>query len=160
VLAHSFLFTGCYLLLWTCFSIFAALAQTALVETGLVSQIALSLGNDMIASLLLLGVALYQLTWVKRACLSQCRSPLSFLMRLWRPGAGGAVRLGLAHGVYCLGCCWLLMLLLFVGGVMNLLWVALLAIIVTIEKLAPPGIHLERWVAAAAGFGAVYLLIS
>jgi predicted metal-binding membrane protein len=86
---------------------------------------------------LLIGAGLYQLSALKQACLATCRSPLSFMTRLWRPGAIGALRLGLAHGGYCLGCCWALMLLLFVDGVMNLLWVALLAVLVLVQKVLP-----------------------
>jgi predicted metal-binding membrane protein len=103
--------------------------------------------------------ALWQLTAAKRACLDNCRSPIQFVMRFWRPGAAGAVRLGLRHGLYCLGCCWSLMLLLFVGGVMNLAWVALLASVVFAEKLAPARWRLERWLAAllAGAAGAAVL---
>ena len=89
---------------------------------------------------MLVLAGLYQLTPLKRACLDQCRSPIAFLMRLWRPGPRGTLRLGLAHGLYCLGCCWALMLLLFVGGVMSLAWIGGLALLVLAEKLAPP-----RW---------------
>jgi predicted metal-binding membrane protein len=89
----------------------------------------------------------YQLSPFKSACVSQCRSPAEFLSRYWRPGWDGAVRLGLRHGAYCLGCCWILMALLFVGGVMNLLWVVGLTLIVTAEKLLPRG----DWFGRAAG---------
>ncbi len=139
VLAPTVVFAGVYGLLWAAFSAAAALAQVLLVQAGLVSQATLRLGGGHIAGGLLVAAGLYQLTPIKRACLEQCRSPLSFVTRLWRPGWAGAARLGLAHGAYCIGCCWLLMALLFVGGVMSLAWVAALAVIVLIEKAAPIG---------------------
>ena len=88
---------------------------------------------------LLIAAGLYQLTPLKRTCLERCRSPVAFITRLWRPGWAGAVRLGAVHGLYCLGCCWLIMALLFVGGVMNLAWVGMLALLVLVEKVAPFG---------------------
>ena len=105
------------------------------------------LQSASLASAFLIAAGAYQLSPLKAACLRQCRSPAAFLSRHWRPGSGGAVRLGLLHGVYCLGCCWLLMALLFVGGVMNLLWVVTLTAIVAIEKLVPRG----DWFGRAAG---------
>jgi predicted metal-binding membrane protein len=138
-LAPTFLFAATYLGVWAGFSLLAAAVQFLLVQSGLISAMGLALGSRRIAGLLLIAAGLYQLTPLKRACLAACRSPLSFLTRLWRPGWAGALRLGFAHGLYCLGCCWLLMALLFVGGVMNLAWVAALAILVLIEKVAPIG---------------------
>ena len=88
---------------------------------------------------MLIAAGLYQLSPLKSACLRQCRSPAEFLTRHWRPGVGGAVRLGILHGAYCVGCCWMLMALLFVGGVMNFAWIAALTLIVGIEKLVPRG---------------------
>ena len=87
------------------------------------------------------------MTHAKAACLEQCQSPLQFVLRYWKPGAIGAVRLGTRHGLFCLGCCWSLMLLLFVGGVMNLAWIAGLALVVFIEKIAPPVWRVDRWLA-------------
>jgi predicted metal-binding membrane protein len=132
-------FAGVYMGLWAVFSLLAAGAQALLVGEGLVSAATLRIGDGRIAGALLILAGLYQLTPLKQACLGACRSPFSFLTRLWQPGLGGALRLGLRHGLYCLGCCWALMALLFVGGVMSLPWVALLAVIVLIEKLAPIG---------------------
>src|SRR5258708_9276686 len=91
-----------------------------------------------------LAAGLYQLTPPKQACLAVCRSPFDFVINHWRDGAVGALRMGLSHGLYCLGCCWILMALLFVGGVMNLLWVAVLAAVVLIEKLFPLGFWMAR----------------
>ena len=156
----NLLFATCYLFVWAGFSLLAALAQAALVDAGVVSAATLALGGKpLIAGLLLLAAA-WQLTPAKAACLERCQSPLHFVMRYWRPGPAGAVRLGLIHGFYCVGCCWSLMLLLFVGGVMNLAWVALLAAIVFAEKLAPPAWRVSRWLAAALTFGSAYVLIA
>ena len=148
-----------YLAVWTIFSAAAALLQALLVSLGLVSALALAVGSRTLAALLLAAAALYQISRLKQACLDQCRSPLSFVMRLWRPGAAGAFRLGVAHGLYCLGCCWVLMLLLFVGGVMNLAWVALLAGIVFVEKLAPRFWRADRILAAILALAASLLLV-
>jgi predicted metal-binding membrane protein len=136
-----------YLALWTGFAAFAALAQALLIATGLVGEMSLAIGDRRVAGALLLLAGLYQLTPLKRACLEQCRSPLSFILRLSRPGAAGALRLGAAHGLYCLGCCWALMLLLFVGGVMNLAWIAGLALLVVVEKFAPARLWISRLIA-------------
>ncbi len=132
-------FAGAYLGVWAGFSLVAALAQWALVRTGAVSAATLALGDRRIAGGLLIAAGLYQLTPLKRACIQACQAPLSFLMRFWRPGWRGALRLGLRHGAYCLGCCWAMMALLFVGGVMSLAWIAGLALLVLIEKLSPAG---------------------
>jgi predicted metal-binding membrane protein len=157
-LAHA-LFVGSYCLVWTAFSALAALSQAALVASGAVSAASLALGSRPLAALLLLFAAAWQLTPAKAACLEQCQSPINFIMRYGRSGPAGAVRLGLAHGLFCLGCCWSLMLLLFVGGVMNLAWVALLALVVFAEKLAPPAWRISRWLAAALAGGAIAMLI-
>lgn len=150
-LAPTFVFAGVYLLLWAAFSAVAATAQVALVEAKLISADMLKLSDMRLGGGLLALAGLYQLTPLKRACLERCRSPLSFLTRLWRPGWAGAARLGLLHGAYCLGCCWLLMALLFFGGVMNLAWVAALAGLVLVEKVLPIG----PYGAKALGIGAV-----
>jgi len=98
----------------------------------------------LFGAVLLAGAGLYQLSPWKNACLAHCRAPASFFAAHWRPGGWGAFRMGLAHGLYCLGCCWILMGLLFFGGVMNLLWVAGLTIFVLVEKIAPRGELLAR----------------
>lgn len=131
------LFALSYVLVWSVFSLAAAFAQALLVHSGVVHSMRLQLGDGRLAGALLIAAGLYQLTPLKAACLDKCRSPLAFLSRGIRPGAAGALRLGIAHGLYCLGCCWVLMLLLFVGGVMNLAWVAGLALLVAAEKLLP-----------------------
>ena len=120
------LFTAAYLLIWSAFSVAATLAQWALTEAALVSPMMVGTSRWLTIGLLL-ACGIYQLT------------PLSFLMTKWLPGNLGALKMGLSHGAYCVGCCWLLMALLFVGGVMNLLWVALIAILVLGEKVMPRG---------------------
>ncbi len=140
------IFLAGYLIIWAIFSLAATFFQSGLHS-------ALLLPNHMIAvtpalgGLLLILAGLYQFTPLKRACLSRCRTPLSFLLTEWRRGSGGALIMGLKHGGYCTGCCWLLMLLLFVVGVMNLYWVILIAVLVLAEKAIPAG----KWLGRAAG---------
>lgn len=129
------LFAGGYLLAWGGFSLAATLAQWALERAALLSPMDMTTDSRLLGGLLFVAAGLYQFTPVKLACLRFCRSPLDFVVNHWRDGPVGALRMGIAHGLYCLGCCWILMLLLFVGGVMNLLWVAALAIVVLVEKL-------------------------
>lgn len=132
-IARSWVFLAGYLAVWLLFSILAAIAQR------LIAGPAMTLGNRWAEGVLLITAGLYELTPLKNACLTRCRSPAEFLTRHWRPGWSGAVRLGVLHGVGCVGCCWMLMALLFVGGVMNLLWIVALTLIVTLEKLLPRG---------------------
>jgi predicted metal-binding membrane protein len=109
------------------------------------------LASPLAGGLLFIAVGLYQLAPLKHACLRRCRSPLAFVLERWHDGTAGALRMGAEHGAYCLGCCAFLMALLFVGGVMNLLWAAAIAAFVLVEKLAPAG----EAVARAAGLLAV-----
>jgi predicted metal-binding membrane protein len=139
-------FAAGYLLAWTAFSVAATLLQWGLERAALLSPMMVA-STPYLGALLLIGAGVYQLTPLKRACLAHCRSPLAFLMHHWRTGLGGAIRMGLEHGAYCIGCCWFLMALLFVGGVMNLLWIAAISIFVLLEKVAPRG----EMVAIAAG---------
>ena len=140
-IAAPSVFLGGYLATWLLFSLLAAGAQ------HFAAGDAMSLADSRWTSALLIAAGLYQLSPLKSACLSQCRSPAQFLSRHWRPGTIGALRLGLLHGAYCVGCCWLLMALLFVGGVMNFAWIAALTLLVGVEKLVPGG----EWVGRAAG---------
>ncbi|MGH7325078.1 MAG: DUF2182 domain-containing protein [Candidatus Rokuibacteriota bacterium] len=127
-----------YLVVWTIYSIVAALAQSGLHAAALLSP-AMAATSPLLAGGLLVAAGVFQWTPLKRACLAACRSPLSFLMTGWREGRGGAFLMGLRHGLYCLGCCWALMALLFVAGVMNLLWVVAIAVAVLVEKVVPRG---------------------
>jgi predicted metal-binding membrane protein len=123
-----------YLTAWTGFSVLATLAQWGLLTVALVSPMMQSTSKILGAGLLLCA-GLYQFSRLKYACLAHCRSPMGFLMTEWREGTGGAFRMGLKHGGYCLGCCWALMGLLFAFGVMNLLWVAIISGFVLLEKI-------------------------
>jgi predicted metal-binding membrane protein len=136
-------FAAGYLLVWGGFSVAAAALQALLQQAMLLSSnLAMTTGWLPPAVLALAGI--YQLTPLKHACLFRCRSPLGFLLSRWRDGIGGALAMGLRHGAFCLGCCWALMALLFVGGVMNLAWVAVLALFVLAEKALPHGAWLSR----------------
>ncbi|MGH7663203.1 MAG: DUF2182 domain-containing protein [Gemmatimonadaceae bacterium] len=136
-------FVAGYLLVWIGFSAGAALAQLGLHHASLLSP-AMVITSPLVGGLLLVAAGAYQWMPIKYVCLSRCRSPLGFFGSEWREGWSGALTMGLRHGFFCLGCCWALMALLFVAGVMNLLWVAVLAGIVLLEKIAPSGALLGR----------------
>ena len=146
-LAPIGVFAGAYLLVWLGFSLLAVLAQWALQRNGLISPAAMASQSRWLSASVLIGAGLYQLSPFQNLCLSHCRSPAAFLSRYWRPGARGALRLGVLHGAYCVGCCWMLMALLFVGGVMNLAWVAALTLLVMAQKLLPGG----QWIGRVSG---------
>ncbi|QDL90561.1 DUF2182 domain-containing protein [Paroceanicella profunda] len=146
-------FVAGYLACWAGFSLAAALAQGLLVALGLVSPAGMALTASLPAGGLLVAAGLFQFTPLKAACLTHCRSPAAFLAGRGLRGPWGAARLGLVHGAYCLGCCWALMALLFVGGVMNLYWIAGLALFVALEKLAPGGRRIARIAGAALVLG-------
>jgi predicted metal-binding membrane protein len=131
-------FVAAYLLVWLGFSIAATAAQWVLQNADSVNRMVVSTSAGLSASLLVVA-GVYQFSPLKRICLGHCRTPIGFLIGEWRAGVVGAFRMGLRHGLFCLACCWALMALLFVGGVMNLPWVAALSIAVAIEKLAPHG---------------------
>ena len=131
-----FAFVAGYILAWSGFSLGATLLQWGLAEAALLSPMMVS-ASPWLGGAILIVAGVYQWTPIKSACLQQCRSPLAFLMEHWQPGMSGALRLGLRHGLHCVGCCWALMLLLFVGGVMSLLWIGAITAFVLVEKLAP-----------------------
>jgi predicted metal-binding membrane protein len=137
------LFGAGYLLVWVGFSVGAATAQWGLHQAALLSP-SMATTSRPIAAAILIAAGVYQLTSMKTRCLARCQSPLGFLMSNWRDGPGGALSMGLRHGVYCLGCCWALMGVLFVVGVMNLAWVAVLTVVVLVEKIGPAGARLAR----------------
>ena len=134
---------GGYLLAWAGFSVAATVLQRLLARTFVLNPMMEMPDGAAIGVTLLLAGA-YQLTPWKAACLRECRSPLAFIMQRWRTGVTGALRMGLEHGAYCLGCCWALMLLLFAGGVMNLTVIVGLTAIVLIEKISPVGVLASR----------------
>ncbi len=127
-----------YLVVWAAFSVLATAAQWGLHTVSLLSPTMVST-TPVLGGILLLVAGIYQWTPLKHACLSKCRSPLGFVLNEWREGRWGAFLMGLKHGSYCTGCCWSLMALLFVAGVMNLLWVAAIAGFILLEKMAPAG---------------------
>jgi len=143
-LAHSLLFVAAYVAVWTGFSVVAAASQALLLDSGLLSATTLAFGPKAYVPALLLLAAVYELTPAKRRCLENCQSPLIFIHRYWKAGAAGAFSLGLRHGLYCVGCCWMLMVLLFAFGLMNLLWIAALALLVLVEKVLPCGGRMSR----------------
>ncbi len=159
--ARTYVFAGGYLLAWTAFSLAATLLQWMLAETALLSPMMMTT-SPMLGAAILVAAGIYQWTSLKQSCLKRCRSPAEFLSRQWRPGLAGALRMGVWHGSYCVGCCWALMLLLFFGGVMSLTWIAAITIFVLIEKLAPIGAQGGRLSGALllmAGLGVLLLNI-
>ena len=142
-LAPTAVFLGGYLAVWSGFSVAAAGVQFGLSELRMMSDLMQSESRLLSASILV-AAGVYQLSPWKAVCLSQCRSPITFLSAHWRPGRLGALRMGIAHGAYCVGCCWLAMCVLFAVGVMNLAWVAALSALVLVEKLASFGTAIAR----------------
>lgn len=137
-------FVAGYLAVWAGFSAAAAATQWLLEARGLVSAGMMTLTDTLAGGMVLIAAGVFQFTPLKAACLTQCRAPVRFLTERRRPGASGAFHMGIEHGAYCLGCCWFLMALLFVGGIMNLYWIVGLAAFVAIEKLAPWGDRFAR----------------
>ena len=145
------LFVVGYLAAWFGFSLVAVILQWAFERTGILSP--MLVGTNLIfGGILLLGAGTYQLTPIKHACLRRCRSPLAFLGTHWRRDARGALRMGLVHGAFCIGCCWFLMGLLFFGGVMSLYWITGIALFVLFEKTAPAG----HWFGYATGVALLF----
>jgi predicted metal-binding membrane protein len=136
--APTAIFAAGYLVVWICFSAAAALTQWGLHQAALLSP-GMASTSPVLGGILLVAAGAYQWLPVKSACLSRCRSPLGFLGSEWREGSVGALVMGLRHGLFCLGCCWALMTLLFVAGVMHLLWVAAIAGLVLVEKVVRTG---------------------
>lgn len=129
-------FVLAYLLIWTVFSLAATAIQFWLSSTAMLTM-SMELTNRTAAAALLIGAGVFQWTPMKTVCLQHCHTPFAFLMKYWREGRRGAFGMGLRHGIYCVGCCWAIMALLFVAGVMNLMWVLALSVIVLLEKLMP-----------------------
>jgi len=137
-----------HITIWIAFSVAVALLQWGLHQAALLSP-DMTVTRSWIAGVILIGAGVYQLTPAKSRCLTSCQSPVGFLLANWREGLKGAFQLGIRHGSYCLGCCWALMLVLFVVGVMNLAWVALITAFIFLEKFGPTGARLARVSGAA-----------
>lgn len=148
--AHRF-FLMAYLFSWALFSVAAAFLQWAFQRADLLSNM-LQIQGPLVGGSILLMAGLFQLTPLKASCLRKCRTPMGFLLTDWRPGRTGGFYMGLKHGQYCIGCCWALMLVLFVGGVMNLIAIAILSAIVAMEKLGPRGDAISK-------LGGIFLIL-
>jgi len=142
-----------HLLIWMGFAAAATAAQWALIASSKIEPMTIKFSHPVVGGAVLIAAGLFQWTPLKETCLSRCRAPLGFLLTAWRPGRTGAVVMGLHYGLYCVGCCWALMALLFVSGAMNLLAIGALALLVLFEKLVPAG----ELVAKAIGAGLIAL---
>lgn len=152
-------FVAAYVVVWSAFSIGAAGVQWLLQAAGWLNPMIASTSPLMTVSLLIIA-GVYQFSPLKQVCLAKCRTPVGFLLGEWRPGTRGGFVMGLRHGLFCVGCCWVLMALLFVGGAMNLAWITALSVAVAIEKLLPGGERLSRWLGIALiAAGVVRLLV-
>jgi predicted metal-binding membrane protein len=151
-------FLSGYLAIWAAFSLVATVIQGFLSASGLLSAMYMNFAATTLAAVVLIGAGLYQLTPVKAACLAHCRGPVEALTHHRRTGRAAAFHMGLVHGRYCLGCCWALMALLFVGGVMNIWWIVGTTLYVAVEKLAPGGKRVARLMAAVLVAAGVALL--
>ena len=151
-------FAAGYVVAWTGFSIAATALQWSLEQAALLSPMMVAT-SPYLGGALLIAAGVYQWTTLKHACLENCRAPAEFLSRSWRNGGGGAIAMGIHHGAYCVGCCWVLMGLLFVAGVMNLLWVATITAWVLIEKIAPGGYLIGRAAGVLFIAAGVYIII-
>jgi predicted metal-binding membrane protein len=156
--ASGVMFVAGYILAWTAFSAAAATLQIVFHRTALVAG-DMRFRSAALSGVVLILAGIYQWLPVKNVCLSHCQSPLRFLSEHWREGTRGALLMGVDHGLFCVGCCWLLMALLFVLGVMNLFWIAALAAFVLLEKLAMRGAAISRAAGLAAAAWGFYLLI-
>lgn len=149
--APTGIFATGYVTAWGAFSVVATCLQWGLQELTLLTPMLASASVTLGAGLLI-AAGIYQLTPLKYACLRHCRTPIDYLGRHWRNGMGGAFFMGFGHGLFCLGCCWVLMGLLFYGGVMNLLWIVGIALFVLLEKVAPAG----HWIGRFTGIGLIF----
>ena len=151
------IFVAGYLIVWGAFSLAATAAQWSLQQSALLSPMLVP-ATPVLGGVLFVLAGIYQFTPLKYACLRQCRSPFAFVLNHWRDGWSGALHMGASHGLYCLGCCWVLMALLFAVGVMNLVWVAAIAVFVFAEKLLPGGVWVSRIGGGAMAAFGVWLL--
>jgi predicted metal-binding membrane protein len=142
----AYLLTG-YFLVWAAFSLAATSLQWLLQQIALLNP-EMKTTSKILGSVILILTGIFQFTPLKKTCLKYCQTPLDFVQRHWKEGKQGALRMGIENGFYCVGCCWMLMVLLFVAGIMNLLWIALIALFVLIEKISPR----IKWIPYVAGF--------
>jgi len=154
-MASTAAFVSGYLAMWGLFSVGATVVQWCLHEGAMLSPM-MAVRSQVLGGVLLMVAGVYQLTPWKAVCLEHCRSPVHFIAEHWRPGASGAFRLGFHHGAFCLGCCWALMGLLFIGGVMNVLWIAAITVFVFLEKMLPVG----EWSARLGWIVGIGLIVS
>ena len=145
----AYLIAG-YFLIWATFSLVATTLQWLLQQVSLLNPEMITT-SKILGSIILIVAGIFQFTPLKQTCLKYCRSPLDFVLQQWKEGKQGALRMGIKNGFYCLGCCWMLMVLLFVTGIMNLLWVAIIALFVLIEKIVPQ----LKWLPYMAGSGLI-----
>jgi len=153
----GYLLSG-YFLVWGIFSLIATLLQWLLQHISLLNP-EMETTNKILGAIILIAAGIFQFTPLKQRCLYYCRTPIDFIHRNWKDGKKGAIKMGMENGMYCLGCCWILMLLLFVSGIMNILWIALIALFVLLEKL----LSRLKWVSYLAGgvliiYGVIVLL--
>ncbi|MFC1664575.1 DUF2182 domain-containing protein [Pseudomonadota bacterium] len=153
----TLLFALGYVLIWVAFSFVAAILQWMLQFAFLLSPL-MDLTSVLFGSIVFLVAGIYQWTPLKQTCLNSCRSPMSFLVLHWEKGPKGAMHMGFKHGMYCVGCCWLLMMLMFVGGVMGFYWMVGIAIYVLLEKIVPGGELFSRMGGVAMGLAGIYWL--
>jgi predicted metal-binding membrane protein len=156
--SHIYAFAGGYLLVWTGYSLLATVLQRLLARWLFITPM-MDARDARFGGALLIVAGIYQFTPFKRACLASCRHPVEFIVRHWRPGLWGGFRIGALHGLFCLGCCWALMMLLFVGGVMNLWWIAALTVFVLLEKAAPFGEEGGRYSGFVVGVVGAFVMV-
>ena len=137
---------GGYFLIWAAFSLAATALQWWLQQIAVLNP-EMIVTSRFLAGITLIVAGIFQFTPLKQTCLKYCRTPLSFILQRWKEGKQGALKMGIENGFYCLGCCWMLMVLLFVVGIMNLLWIALIALFVLVEKISPQ----IKWIPYVAG---------
>jgi len=157
--APTWLFLAGYLTVWSLFGVAAYLLSLLVPALGMMAA-GLRLDNPVAAGLILIGAGLYQLSPLKRVCLAHCRSPLSVILHHWHDGRLGAFRMGLEHGVYCLGCCWGLMIVLFAVGLMNLAWMIALTVVIFSEKVVPYGPQIGKLMAGVLLLFGLFTLLT
>ena len=155
-----FYFAAGHLLIWIAFASAATFVQWQLVGSDAIEPMMIELRNPIVAGGVLVAAGAFQWTPFKNACLSRCRAPIGFLLTEWWPGRSGAFVMGLRHGLYCVGCCWALMALMFVFGAMNLLAIIMLTAVVIIEKIIPQGERAARFIGAALILFGIYWIVS